>query len=113
MKLTAKKICSIINGEIKGDPAVIVSSFSDINNAKNGKYENFTFSDDTGVYEALIELDAPVKIGDIIGQVHFPQKPELDPITYKSKTEGILIGRTHKALVYPGDFLALVAQEIK
>ena len=75
--------------------------------------KSFTFSEDTGVYEALIELDAPVKIGDIIGQVHFPQKPELDPITYKSKTEGILIGRTHKALVYPGDFLALVAQEIK
>ena len=30
-----------------------------------------------------------------------------------TKTEGILIGRTHKALVYPGDFLALVAKEIK
>ena len=63
--------------------------------------------------ESMLVTKASSLFGDIIGQVHFPQKPELDPITYKSKTEGILIGRTHKALVYPGDFLALVAQEIK
>ena len=75
--------------------------------------KSFIFSEDTGVYEALIELDDSVKIGDIVGQVHFPEKPERDPISYKSRIEGVLIGRAHKALVYPGDFLALVAQEIK
>ena len=76
-------------------------------------FKSFSFSEDTGVYEALINLDTPVKIGDTLGQVHFPEKPERNPVTYKAKIEGVLIGRVHKGLVYPGDFLALVAEEVK
>ena len=75
--------------------------------------KRFTFSEDTGIYEALINLDTPVKIGDTLGQVHFPEKPERNPVSYKAKIEGVLIGRVHKGLVYPGDFLALVAEEVK
>ena len=75
--------------------------------------KGFTFSEDTGIYEALVDLDAPVKIGDTLGQVHFPEKPECIPVSYKAKIEGVLIGRVHKGLVCPGDFLALVAEEIK
>ena len=75
--------------------------------------KSFTFSKDTGIYEALVDLDTAVKIGDTLGQVHFPEKPERNPVTYKAKIEGVLIGRVHKGLVYPGDFLALVAEEVK
>ena len=75
--------------------------------------KSFTFSRDTGIYEALINLDTPVKIGDKLGQVHFPEKPQRNPVSYKAKIEGVLIGRVHKGLVYPGDFLALVAEEVK
>ena len=70
------------------------------------------FSEDSGIYETLIDLDTQVKIGDILGQVHFPEKPERNPVSYKAQIEGVLIGRAHKALVYPGDFLALVAEEV-
>jgi N-alpha-acetyl-L-2,4-diaminobutyrate deacetylase len=75
--------------------------------------KSFVFSEDTGIYEALIDLDTPVKIGDTLGQVHFPEKPEHNPVSYKAQIEGVLIGRVHKGLVFPGDFLALVAEEIK
>ena len=75
--------------------------------------KSFTFSKDTGIYEALVDLDTAVKIGDTLGQVHFPEKPECIPVSYKAKIEGVLIGRIHKGLVCPGDFLALVAEEIK
>ena len=49
---------------------------------------------------------------DKLGQIHFPTNPQLDPIVLKAEIEGILIGRAHKALVRPGDFLALVGEEI-
>ena len=74
--------------------------------------KSFTFSRDTGIYEPLVDLDKTVKIGDTLGQIHFPEKPEGIPVSYKTKTEGVLIGRVHKGLVFPGDFLALVAEEI-
>tara|TARA_B100001765_G_scaffold102525_1_gene63399 strand:+ start:739 stop:1749 length:1011 start_codon:yes stop_codon:yes gene_type:complete len=72
----------------------------------------FVFSEDKGIYEALIDLDTQVKIGDTLGQVHFPENPDLNPIAYKAQREGFLIGRVHKGLVSPGDFLALVAEEV-
>jgi N-alpha-acetyl-L-2,4-diaminobutyrate deacetylase len=69
----------------------------------------YIISDDAGIYEVLIDLDAPVGPGDAVGQVHFAEKPERPPVVYRAAREGTLIGRTHKALVEPGDFLALIA----
>ena len=74
--------------------------------------KSFTFSVESGIYEPLLDLDSTVKIGDKLGQIHFPTNPQLDPIVLKAEIEGILIGRAHKALVRPGDFLALVGEEI-
>ena len=36
MKLTARKICNMIEGEIQGDSSIIVSSFGNIKDAKKG-----------------------------------------------------------------------------
>ena len=72
----------------------------------------YVISNDTGIYEALIDLDAPVKAGEAVGQVHFPEKPERLPAVYRAERPGILVGRSHKALVESGDFLALIASEM-
>ncbi len=72
----------------------------------------FVICDDTGIYEALIDLDSPVDTGDVIGQVHFPEKPERTPEVYRAARAGTLIGRSHKVLVGPGDFLALIAADM-
>ncbi|HJP06613.1 MAG: N-alpha-acetyl diaminobutyric acid deacetylase DoeB [Proteobacteria bacterium] len=72
----------------------------------------YVISNDAGIYEALIDLNSPVKAGDAVGQVHFPEKPELPPAVYRVERSGVLVGRAHKALVESGDFLALIAAEI-
>ncbi|MFP6731925.1 MAG: succinylglutamate desuccinylase/aspartoacylase family protein [Alphaproteobacteria bacterium] len=74
--------------------------------------ECYVIAEDDGIYEALIDLDSPVEAGDAIGQVHFPEKPERAPALYRAGRPGILIGRTHKALVTAGDFLGLIAVDI-
>lgn len=71
----------------------------------------FIISDDAGIYEALVDLNSPVKPGDAVGQIHFPRKPELAPAVYRATRDGTLVGRAHKALVDSGDFLALIAVE--
>ncbi len=72
----------------------------------------YIISDDAGIYEALIDLNSPVKAGDAVGQIHFPQKPERPAEVYRAARDGTLIGRTHKALVEAGDFLALIAADM-
>ncbi|MCP4471938.1 MAG: N-alpha-acetyl diaminobutyric acid deacetylase DoeB [Gammaproteobacteria bacterium] len=72
----------------------------------------YIISDDAGIYEALIDLNSPVNTGDAVGQVHFPRKPEQPPVVYRAARDGTLIGRTHKALVETGDFLALIATDM-
>ena len=72
----------------------------------------YLISNDAGIYEALIDLDESVKEGDAVGQVHFPDKFERQPVVYRAGRDGILIGRSHKALVEIGDFLGMIASEM-
>ena len=71
----------------------------------------YLIADDAGLYEALVDLDADVREGDPVGQIHFPERPEREPVVYRAGTSGTVIGRTHKVLVGPGDFLTLIAHE--
>ena len=68
-------------------------------------------ADDAGLYEALVDLGAEVREGDSVGRIHFPERPEREPVVYRAGTSGTVIGRCHKVLVGPGDFLALIAHD--
>ncbi len=72
----------------------------------------YLISDDRGIYEALVDLNAEVAEGDAVGQIHFPERPERAPVVYRAGTSGTLVGRTHKALIEIGDFLALIAHDL-
>ena len=71
----------------------------------------YLIADHAGLYEALVDLDSDVRKGDPVGQIHFPERPEREPVVYTAGTSGTIIGRTHKVLVGPGDFLALIAHD--
>ena len=62
-------------------------------------------------YEALVDLEADVRQGNPVGQIHFPERPEREPVVDRAGTSGTLIGRAHKVLVGPGDSLALIAHD--
>ena len=72
----------------------------------------YIIAEDSGLYEALIDLDTAVAAGDVVGQMHFPEKPERAPVPYRAGRPGTLIGRTHKVLMTAGDFLALIAVDM-
>lgn len=74
--------------------------------------DSFTICDDRGIFESLVDLDQAVSEGDPIGQIHFPERPEREPVLYRAGTSGTVIGLTHKVLMEPGDFLSLVARDM-
>ena len=71
----------------------------------------YLIADDAGLYEALVDLDTEVRQGDPVGRIHFPERPEREAVICRAGTSGTVIGRTHKVLVCPGDFLALIAHD--
>lgn len=72
----------------------------------------YLICDDRGIFEMMAELDREVAAGDPVGRIHFPEQPQREPAVYRAGTSGILIGRTHKSLMEPGDFLALIAKDM-
>jgi N-alpha-acetyl-L-2,4-diaminobutyrate deacetylase len=63
-------------------------------------------------FEILVDLETQVTEGDPVGRIHFPERPEREPVVYCAGTSGTVIGRTHKALMEQGDFLALIARDM-
>ena len=72
----------------------------------------YLICDDRGIWEMIAELDRQVREGDPVGRIHFPEQPQREPVLYRAGTSGTLIGRTHKSLMEPGDFLALIARDM-
>ena len=52
----------------------------------------FLIADDAGLYEALVNLGNDVRQGDPVGQVHFPDRPEREPVNFRVGTSGTVIG---------------------
>jgi len=71
----------------------------------------YVLSDDSGMLEMLVELDAEVRAGDPVAAVHRIDRPDLPPAVYEADCDGLLIGRAHPGLVKPGDFIGLVGQD--
>lgn len=72
----------------------------------------YLICDDRGIFEMMADLDNEVAEGEPIGRIHFPEQPQREPVVYRAGTSGTLIGRTHKSLMEPGDFLALIAMDM-
>lgn len=70
----------------------------------------YVLSDDAGLLEMLMDLDAPVAAGQPVATVYRIDRPESEPAVYRAGCDGVLIGRSHPGLIKPGDFIALIAQ---
>jgi len=72
----------------------------------------FLIAEHGGLYEPLADLGTTVASGQAVGQIHHPDEPSREPVAYHAKTAGLVIGRSHKVLVVPGDFLGLIAHDM-
>ena len=72
----------------------------------------FLIADDQGIYEPCVDLGTEVAAGDRLGRLHFPQKPMTPCVDYHARRPGTLIGRSHKALIEPGDVLGMIGVDV-
>ncbi|WP_061933797.1 N(2)-acetyl-L-2,4-diaminobutanoate deacetylase DoeB [Aureimonas sp. AU22] len=68
----------------------------------------FTFAEDEGLIEPLVDLGQPVRRGDVLARVHSVGRTGLEPIAFHAKLDGILAARHFPGLVKAGDCVAVV-----
>ncbi|WP_188909228.1 N(2)-acetyl-L-2,4-diaminobutanoate deacetylase DoeB [Aureimonas endophytica] len=70
--------------------------------------ECFTFAEDEGLIEPLVDLGQPLRRGDVLARVHPVSHTGAEPIVFQTKLDGILAARHFPGLVKAGDCIAVV-----
>ena len=69
----------------------------------------FTFAEDAGLLEPVVDLGAPVRAGRPVARIHRTDRTGLAPIELTAKLDGLLAARHFPGLVQQGDCAAVVA----
>lgn len=68
----------------------------------------YLFSLSDGLFEAMIELGASVRQGEVIARVWPLDRTGLPPVEYRAKRDGILISRHFPGLIQSGDCVSVL-----
>ena len=74
--------------------------------------EDYRFAPESGIYENLVDLGAEVSAGQPVGQIHFLERPDREPVAVVAPSTGILIATRGPALVAQGDCVACIAHDV-
>ena len=74
--------------------------------------EDYRFAPESGIYENLVDLGAEVSAGQPVGQIHFLERPDREPVAVIAPSKGILIATRAPALVAQGDCVACIAHDV-
>lgn len=74
--------------------------------------EDYRFAPESGLYETLADLGATVAAGQPVGQIHFPERPDREPVPIVAPTAGVLLATRAPTLVAQGDCVACLAHEV-
>lgn len=73
----------------------------------------FSFAEDDGMIETMIDLGDPVKEGQIIARIHSIGRTGAAPAEIRTKLTGLLAARHFPGLVKPGDCVAVVGSMLE
>jgi N-alpha-acetyl-L-2,4-diaminobutyrate deacetylase len=74
--------------------------------------EDYRFAPESGIYETLVDLGKEVEAGQPVGQVHFLERPDREPVAVVAPTAGILLATRGPSLVAQGDCVACIAHDV-
>jgi N2-acetyl-L-2,4-diaminobutanoate deacetylase len=74
--------------------------------------EDYRFAPESGVYETLIDLGAAVNAGQPVGQIHFVERPDREPVPVIAPSAGILLATRGPSLVAQGDCVACIVHDV-
>ena len=74
--------------------------------------EDYRFAPESGIYETLLDLGAEVNSEQPVGQIHFLERPDREPVQIVAPTAGVLLASRGPSLVAQGDCVACIAHDV-
>ncbi len=71
---------------------------------------DYNMAPESGLFETLVALGEPVTPGQIVGRIHFIERPERTPVDVAAQSGGIVCGVRAIASTRQGDCVAVVGQ---
>lgn len=75
-------------------------------------WEDYRFAPESGLYESLVDLGAPVSAGQAVGALHFIENPQRPPLEIVAQSAGLQIACRGPSLVGQGDCVSVIAHEV-
>ncbi|HKJ50409.1 MAG TPA: N(2)-acetyl-L-2,4-diaminobutanoate deacetylase DoeB [Gammaproteobacteria bacterium] len=73
----------------------------------------YVFSEHNGLLDPCVKLGDPVNKGDLLARVYNIERNGLDPVEYRSESDGIILGRHFPSLIKTGDFMNVIARIVQ
>lgn len=74
--------------------------------------EDYRFAPESGLYENIVPLGQDVADGEVVGLIHFVERPDREPVPVIARTAGVLIGCRGPSMVAQGDCVACIAHDV-
>jgi N-alpha-acetyl-L-2,4-diaminobutyrate deacetylase len=74
--------------------------------------DDYRFAPESGIYENLVSLGEEVAANQPVGQLHFLERPDREPVAVIAPTAGVLIATRAPSLVAQGDCVACIAHDV-
>lgn len=75
-------------------------------------WEDYRFAPESGIYENVVPLGNDVTAGQTVGQIHFLERPDRDPVPVVAVSAGVLVATRAPSLVAQGDCVACIAHDV-
>jgi predicted deacylase len=74
--------------------------------------EDYRFAPESGMYESCVDPGEPVVKGQVVGRIHFLERPDRAAAEVVANGEGMLIAGRAPSMVKQGDCVACIAHDV-
>jgi len=74
--------------------------------------DDYRFAPESGIWESVLELGDAVEANQPIGQIHFLERPDRNPVVVTALSVGYLLAVRSPSLVAQGDCVGCIAHEV-
>ena len=74
--------------------------------------DDYLLSPESGIFEIMVDLGAPVRAGDPVGAIHHLERPDRAPEPVVARSSGFLITMRVPCLTRQGDCVAVIARQV-
>ena len=74
--------------------------------------DDYLFAPESGLFETLVDLGDRVEAGDVVGRVHFLERPDRPPEPVAARTSGVACTVRAIATTEQGDNVVVIGREV-